>query len=561
MQPQSRNHLLFFVVVALLLGGYLVYQNYFASKTPHTPDKPAAKTEQPEGKGGGEAVAGLPRPTHAEELEGLVLGSADPESLFMMRVQLDPLGGGVRGVLLNKFQAADADGRPLDQRLELVPDNYNKYGPAFALYHFALDEDPKGINARPLDYLGRVRWEVVRDTDGNAVQTSNEGKTQSLSFRYVLLPPSREQLLQTDKGIERAKPDPLYYAAPFCSSPALAAVFGAANAARLAAVEGKLEARYRREHGITVTRTYSLTQREYHLGHEVRIERSADDKGKDAVKFRYQLAGPRGLPVEGKWYTSTFRNVHVCRVNASGSAERKLQDLRQISNWQGGDAVAREDDYFIRFAAVAVQYFASAIVVDEHQEQGDDVKYQQFLTHATPTLETALIAGKVVSKAKNSITIRTTDDKFTDVVHLPADGEVRRDADALVEGQPVAVVCRFLSYNARPNSGDPPPKLALEIRTGDRAVAGSLVLWEDDVTVRVTTDVLDLEPGKPVTHRYLLYHGPVKPSLLRHFTGVEKVDQALVDRYADTLNLNKMTDSPRTASSAPSGDTPASRTW
>ena len=39
-------------------------------------------------------------------------------------------------------------------------------------------------------------------------------------------------------------------------------------------------------------------------------------------------------------------------------------------------------------------------------------------------------------------------------------------------------------------------------------------LWEDDVTVRVTTDAVELKPGGKVTHRYLLYNGPVKPSLL-----------------------------------------------
>src|SRR5262249_1744023 len=41
-----------------------------------------------------------------------------------------------------------------------------------------------------------------------------------------------------------------------------------------------------------------------------------------------------------------------------------------------------------------------------------------------------------------------------------------------------------------------------------------------------------------------LYHGPVKPSLLRHLRGDAKVDPALIDRYADVLRLNTMTDYP-----------------
>src|SRR5262249_51796907 len=53
----------------------------------------------------------------------------------------------------------------------------------------------------------------------------------------------------------------------------------------------------------------------------------------------------------------------------------------------------------------------------------------------------------------------------------------------------------------------------------------------------------ELNPGDRVTHRYLLYHGPIKPSLLKHMSGDERVDASLIDRY-DRLGLNKMTDYP-----------------
>ncbi len=36
----------------------------------------------------------------------------------------------------------------------------------------------------------------------------------------------------------------------------------------------------------------------------------------------------------------------------------------------------------------------------------------------------------------------------------------------------------------------------------------------DDITVRVTTEAIELRPGSEVVHKYLLYNGPVKPSLL-----------------------------------------------
>src|SRR5262249_13371601 len=61
---------------------------------------------------------------------------------------------------------------------------------------------------------------------------------------------------------------------------------------------------------------------------------------------------------------------------------------------------------------------------------------------------------------------------------------------------------------------------------------------------RVATEPVELAPGSTVTHRYLLYHGPVKPSLLGYQKGGSKADDALVDRYAYTLGLNKMIDYP-----------------
>src|SRR5207248_1867605 len=67
-------------------------------------------------------------------------------------------------------------------------------------------------------------------------------------------------------------------------------------------------------------------------------------------------------------------------------------------------------------------------------------------------------------------------------------------------------------------------------------------VFENDPTVRVITEPITLEVDKPVVHRYLLYNGPVKPSLLKQYTGEKAVPADLVDRYADTLSLNTLTD-------------------
>src|SRR5262249_49989672 len=52
--------------------------------------------------------------------------------------------------------------------------------------------------------------------------------------------------------------------------------------------------------GVRVTKRFSLTESEYHIGLEVELRRLPGYSGDG--KFRYQLAGAHGLPIEGQWY-------------------------------------------------------------------------------------------------------------------------------------------------------------------------------------------------------------------------------------------------------------------
>src|SRR5207302_656129 len=64
----------------------------------------------------------------------------------------------------------------------------------------------------------------------------------------------------------------------------------------------------------------------------------------------------------------------------------------------------------------------------------------------------------------------------------------------------------------------------------------------DDITVRAVSETLDLAPGEKVAHSYLLYNGPSKVRLLKLMSGDRAVDDALVDRYKDSLSLQTITD-------------------
>jgi YidC/Oxa1 family membrane protein insertase len=207
---------------------------------------------------------------------------------------------------------------------------------------------------------------------------------------------------------------------------------------------------------VTIKKTYTLSPGTYHIGLTVSLERGKD--AKKALPFRYQLSGAHGLPIEGEWYTTTFRNAMIGLEDKQRRIWRDFAPSQQIGFQEGGPEVRKAEDKIVRYAAVANQYFAAAIVVDDHQPQAVD---QDFIAWARATVE-----GKV--------------------------------------------------HPAKPQL--------------------------DDITVRTVSELLTLQPGKPVVHQYLLYHGPVKVRLLGFFSGAMAVDPELVHRYETALGLYSLTD-------------------
>jgi YidC/Oxa1 family membrane protein insertase len=481
---QQRNLLLFFLLSAVIvLGALQLRQRLWPPEKPAKPD-PAVLVPKPKGKKPSGALAQLPpQPAVTPDRDLVELGSTGADSRYNLGVRLDPLGAGVRSVTLNKFKEADRNGRPVDEPLELVPAGANRHTPSNLVYHF----DPTDSSFdHPLDTLGRVRWEVVRGKDGKAVRVEEaEGnERQSVSFRAEAL-------------------------------------------------------------GVKLKKTYTLTQGDYHVGLVIDLERpkaAADARAseKQAVLFRYQLTGAKGLPVEGKWYTSVFRNAFIGLEDDRGYIDRNMQDLRQISLWGGGNLV-RNKDRLLRYAAVGVQYFAAAVVVDDKQTD------QRFLRQGRPTLETAVARGKIQEgglAAPEQVVLLNEDGKTEERIFLPPD--LRDELAGAKEGTPIAVVYRLLTFSDRlEQNGERGGtyKLAERVAVGEQAAAVH-ALWEDDVTVRVTTEQVEMKPGEKVTHRYLLYHGPVKPSLLGDLRGDKAVAGEVLRRYTDTLQLNTMTDHP-----------------
>ncbi len=206
-------------------------------------------------------------------------------------------------------------------------------------------------------------------------------------------------------------------------------------------------------------KTYTLSPGDYHIGFKLDIERlPGGQKGKGLL--RYQISGPHGLPLEGEWFTTTYREALVGWNDRKGTPNRQIEDAASIAIKRGGDLVQKGDNT-LKYMAIATQFFASGLAIDDTAE----------------------------GSAKNPWAyVRAT-------TELPFDKQ------------------------ANPNLAN-----------------------FDDVTVRAASDLLDLEPGKRVTHSYVIYNGPAKVRLLGMMEGNRAVSPALVERYQTNLGLETIRD-------------------
>jgi len=130
---------------------------------------------------------------------------------------------------------------------------------------------------------------------------------------------------------------------------------------------------------IKITKTFTLSRSDYHVGLTVSITPFERPAGAKSEEFRYQIDGPRGMPIEGEWYTPTYRTGVV-----GWPGTRALEEPRVVRNQSGSDQHRGTDKQPIRYAAVMIQYFASALAVDNVQVEGqnrDFIEYVRFTPH------------------------------------------------------------------------------------------------------------------------------------------------------------------------------------
>ncbi|MCS6864506.1 MAG: YidC/Oxa1 family insertase periplasmic-domain containing protein [Gemmataceae bacterium] len=133
-----------------------------------------------------------------------------------------------------------------------------------------------------------------------------------------------------------------------------------------------------------ITKTYTLAPKDYHIGLRIAIQRlPGGEKGKGAL--RYQISGPRGLPIEGEWYTSIYRVAIIGWKDNKEKLRRQYEDAASIGAKRGGEAVNRGDNS-LKYMAVANQYFASAVCIDDQAKDHGAVEQPWAYVRATTEL-------------------------------------------------------------------------------------------------------------------------------------------------------------------------------
>ena len=239
---------------------------------------------------------------------------------------------------------------------------------------------------------------------------------------------------------------------------------------------------------LTLRRTYTLGKKDYHIGMKLEFIRTkGGQKGKGATRF--QIAGPKQLPVEGEWYTALTRVSLIGWETKKGAFKRQYDDATSIGMQRGGEkALAAGGENSFKYAAIATQYFASALAIDDPE-----------------------------GKTKWAFVRSTSELPFA-----PSPEEMKKLED---------------DFRQNPND----IVLGAKVARG-RELTQRRLPELDDITFRAVTDPIDLAEGESLTQSYAIYNGPTKVRLLKLLEGDQRVDAELVDRYHDQFGLRTLTD-------------------
>lgn len=274
--------------------------------------EPGAKEPAKKGEGPAAAETKEAEVKLVDESE-LVLGSETDTTPggYRLEARLTQKGAGVESLSSSRLDADYEDGKAVKRPLQLIKRDGSWPSSLTMTLNAAADGAPPAarpddeavaIAAREAeDWLDSVTWEVIPDDQGRI----------------------RRPVSVTD---------------PATSS----------------AAEGEaIVFRTKAPNGVVVTKTFRLGKNIDGMEVELRFE--SPDRERKVV---YNLMGPHGIPIEGEWYTGTFRDLVFGPVS-QGTVDVVTTSAYDIAN--AGDKLVENTTLPLRFAGVENQYFTTLL--------------------------------------------------------------------------------------------------------------------------------------------------------------------------------------------------------
>ncbi len=146
--------------------------------------------------------------------------------------------------------------------------------------------------------------------------------------------------------------------------------------------------------GVVVTKTFRLWQTMDGLELELRFESPERDR-----TFSYNLLGPHGIPIEGEWYTGTFREVFFGTYN-NGTVKVDTHTAYEVA--KDPDKPIESTTLPLRFTGVENQYFATLMALypaPTSDAERLDRETKAIVLHADPkALQKADVSVRMSSK-------------------------------------------------------------------------------------------------------------------------------------------------------------------
>lgn len=358
---QTAKDFLFFLLLTVIAGVIFYFgETWFFPPKPKPPPPPRAvkKDELAVALGGGGSLAAFhvvprppapPKPIEARPSEPRALIPLGDDSYYL-KVLLTNKGGGVQQVVLTQFDEAsrlgleikDAGGKP--RPLHLIPGYVKPWSPY-------LKDDPPYV---PL---------TANLTDPKAKPTKlpfEEALLSRPSFVMLHYPSRDDPARARNEQNEVFSEDDNY---PLADLAERTWTVASIEPARVV-FETELGAPY----FLKLRKTFTLAPKDYDFKLSVEIV-PLPGRAKGTGPFRYQIVGALGLPIEGEWYTTTFRTGYAGWTDGDGKARRAVEDPASIHLKAGSDRISRFGKF--HYAAVGTQYFASAIAIDGQYTKRD----------------------------------------------------------------------------------------------------------------------------------------------------------------------------------------------